>query len=712
MRKFTFLLLTVFLATSIAWAQTQTRNKGIPDEVQEIEKPQKNAKDQARTDMYTCDFEDIDDFSLEFTPWTVVDADMQETYGFNSVDFTHEYEPMAYICFNPSTTTPPMTDDPEIQPHSGEKFGACFASVPSGGQGNDDWFISSQFTAGSGANINFWAKSYTDDYGLERFNVAVSTTGSNPEDFEVISGSTYIEVPMEWTEYNYDLSDYAGEDIYVAIQCVSNDAFIFMIDDIVIEPGDEPSNCDNFDELMPGDYVAENLPMWDTWSGTPGSDEDAVVSDSYSYSPDNSAFIHGSTDLLRLFGDATLTEGSYKFTMMTYVLEGYSGYYNLQKDIVPGVEWGVEIYFYPDGSGGIVVAGGEDYPFDFEFDTWVMNEVMVDLDNDWAEVYIDGEMIAGWEWHLGADGSGELYTLGSADIWAWEDEAESMMYIDDVCFEEYYEPTSTCNDFEDYEDFTLDLTPWNTLDVDGLETYGFNSIDFMHEYEPMSFIIFNPSSTTPPMTDDPEIQPYDGERFAACFASVPSGGQGNDDWLMSPMTELGTGSYLEFYAKSYTDEYGLERFNVGVSTTGTNPEDFTIISADPYEEAPMAWTYYSYDLSDYDYQDVYVGIQCVSLDAFIFMVDNVCIYTEPTDVSEVNTESFRIYPNPAVDMFNVFSNTSISEVQILNSLGQLVYQSAVNGVEAQISTESLETGLYFVIVKTENGSFTQKLLVK
>ncbi len=86
---------------------------------------------------------------------------------------------MAYICFNPATTTPAMTDDPEIQPHSGDKFGACFASVPEGGVGNNDWFISSMIEAGDGASITFWAKSYTDAYGLEQFNVAVSTEGSS-----------------------------------------------------------------------------------------------------------------------------------------------------------------------------------------------------------------------------------------------------------------------------------------------------------------------------------------------------------------------------------------------------------------------------------------------------------------------------------------------------------------------------------------------------
>jgi len=712
MRKFTFLFMSLLLTTTVVISQNYSKTRGVAPEVKKIENRAKNAKQMARTDNFTCDFEDIIDFSLEFTPWNVIDADMLETYGFTSVEFPHNYEPMAYICFNPATTTPPMTDDPEIQAHSGERFGACFASVPSGSQGNDDWFISSQFNAGQGASLNFWAKSYTDEYGLERFNVAVSTTGSNPEDFEVISGANYTEAPMAWTEFSYDLSDYAGQDIYVAIQCVSFDAFIFMIDDIAINPGSGPSNCDNFDDLAVGAFVAESLPNWDTWSSNPGSAEDALVTDVVSYSPGNSVVIQGSTDLLRLFGDQTLTTGSYKFSFMNYVADGYAGYYNLQKDIVPGEEWGVEVYYYPDGTGGFVSAGGEEYPFSFQYNSWYLNEVIVDLDNDWAEVYFDGQLVCGWEWHLGTDGNGTMYSLGSANIWAWNDEADNLMFIDDVCFEEYQQPSDDCQDFEDFESFTLDMEPWLLLDVDMLETYGFTSIEFPHNYEPMAYIVFNPNETTPPMIDDPEIQPHDGEQFAACFASVPSGSQGNDDWLISPLTALGTGSALDFWAKSYTDEYGLERFNVGVSTTGTNPEDFTIISATPYEEAPVAWTNFTYDLSGYDYQNVYIGIQCVSFDAFIFMLDDICINTEPTAVNVSKANYSKVYPNPASTNVIISSDSEINSIMILNNLGQLVYSSVIQGNEVTVSTDNMHPGLYFVNIFTGNGMETHKLMVE
>ena len=266
-------------------------------------------------DMYSIDFEDEVEWTFDFMPWIAVDEDLLPTYGMTGVTWPGSGDPQAFIVFNPATTDPPLTDDDEIQPHSGDQFGACLAAVPDGSNGNDDWFISDMVMIGDGASFTFWAKSYTDQYGLERFNVAVSTTTPDPAEFTVISGASYIEAPMAWTEYTYDLSMYAGMDVYVAIQCVTFDAFVFMIDDLVIDPGAEPSACDNFDELTVGGYVADQLGgLWTTWSGAPGTAEDALVSDLYSVSPANSILVEGTTDLVRMFGDENFTSGTYIFT--------------------------------------------------------------------------------------------------------------------------------------------------------------------------------------------------------------------------------------------------------------------------------------------------------------------------------------------------------------------------------------------------------------
>jgi len=175
------------------------------------------------------DFESYDDFVIEFMPWTNVDVDGSTTYGMTGIDWPNAYIEQSFIIFNPAQTTPPVDD---IIPHSGDKLAACFASTA---PPNDDWLITPLVGIGSGFNVSFWAKSYTADYGLERFRVGVSTTGLDPADFTIISEGDYVEAPVDdWTEFSYDLAAYDGQNIYVAIQCVSNDAFILLIDDFYI----------------------------------------------------------------------------------------------------------------------------------------------------------------------------------------------------------------------------------------------------------------------------------------------------------------------------------------------------------------------------------------------------------------------------------------------------------------------------------------------
>ncbi|OFY52099.1 MAG: hypothetical protein A2W85_11775 [Bacteroidetes bacterium GWF2_41_31] len=213
------------------------------------------------------------------------------------------------------------------------------------------------------------------------------------------------------------------------------------------------------------------------------------------------------------------------------------------------------------------------------------------------------------------------------------------------------------DDFETYENFVIDFAPWVNLDVDGSPTYGMTGIDWPNVYSEQSFIIFNPSQTTPAVTD---IIPHSGDKLAACFAATAPP---NNDWLITPEVNIADGFMLKFWAKSYTDEYGLERFKVGVSTTGLNPSDFTIISAGSYVEAPVAdWAEFSYDLSAYAGQNVYVGIQCVSNDAFILLVDDVTIGatkstiaynpTQPVIGKAIKNISFTTQPNshPAVSV--------------------------------------------------------------
>ncbi|RLD66574.1 MAG: hypothetical protein DRI84_04505 [Bacteroidetes bacterium] len=183
------------------------------------------------------DFDSYADFSTEFAPWILNDVDGSTTYGITDVTFPNSGTAMAYIIFNPNNTTPSVGSDEEFAAHSGEKFAACFAaqSPP-----NDDWLITPLLVLGENSNLTFFGKSYTHTWGAERLKVLVSTSGTNPSDFTEIS-SGYIELPTDWTEYVFDLSQYNNQDIHVAFQCVSNDAFVLMLDDVLVSTDEVPT---------------------------------------------------------------------------------------------------------------------------------------------------------------------------------------------------------------------------------------------------------------------------------------------------------------------------------------------------------------------------------------------------------------------------------------------------------------------------------------
>ncbi len=228
-----FMILFVFLSANI-FAQL---TKSVVNENKVIIPPNENFLNIEPNVLE--DFESYQDFVTEFTPWILNDVDGSNTYGITDVDFPNSGTAMAYIIFNPYSTTPSLGDDPELAAHSGNKFAASFSATS---PPNNDWLITPLLSMGTNSSLNFWGKSFTTQYGAERLKVLISTSGTNPSDFTEIS-SGYIELPDDWNEYYFDLSEFNNQDIHIAFQCVSNDAFILMLDDILVSTEEVVSGC-------------------------------------------------------------------------------------------------------------------------------------------------------------------------------------------------------------------------------------------------------------------------------------------------------------------------------------------------------------------------------------------------------------------------------------------------------------------------------------
>lgn len=149
------------------------------------------------------DFPYTQDFNSEPACWTAIDADGD---GYNWYIYSGAMQSASY-------------DDGVLTP--------------------DNWLISPQFALPSTGNyeVTWTAMAQDQSWPAEHYGVYVSTTGNNTTDFTML---------QEWTlstgAYNpvIDLSDYAGQNIYIALRHFNcTDMFRMSIDDFIVreQPG-------------------------------------------------------------------------------------------------------------------------------------------------------------------------------------------------------------------------------------------------------------------------------------------------------------------------------------------------------------------------------------------------------------------------------------------------------------------------------------------
>lgn len=100
--------------------------------------------------------------------------------------------------------------------------------------GANRWLVTPLQTIRDNYVVRFYAKSYQGLYP-ESFEVAVSTTGNNPASNNFTKIASANNVPAEvWTQYEVDLSQYAGQDVYIGFHYVSYDSFLGQIDNVFV----------------------------------------------------------------------------------------------------------------------------------------------------------------------------------------------------------------------------------------------------------------------------------------------------------------------------------------------------------------------------------------------------------------------------------------------------------------------------------------------
>ena len=364
----------------------------------------------------------------------------------------------------------------------------------------------------------------------------------------------------------------------------------------------------------------------------------------------------------------------------------------------------------------------------------------------------------------------KVFISGSMNDWAIPGSVENyemQLRLEDP--EEGELPTTLFESWENYAEFTQDISPWTTaIANDSTDTWYFDGFDFTDEGSPFSFMVFNPDSTNPSITDS--YPAYSGEKYLIAVQSI----EPNDDkWLISPQLIGTQTSKLSFWAKSISDAYGAERIQVLVSTSDPELSSFSVISNGDYVEVPDSWTMFEFDLSEYLNQPFYFAIRYVSQDAQMLMLDDVEVSGEitlpdewiysytlnhegfldykyfvvkdeptsefgewleteyrtvniltnrtindvwgmPTSTKPISKElSVNIYPNPTSDILYIQCFENIREIKFSDISGRIVKTiSDVNNEKFSVSVNDLNKGIYIISIQTANSNiYTAKIAV-
>jgi len=266
--------------------------------------------------------------------------------------------------------------------------------------------------------------------------------------------------------------------------------------------------------------------------------------------------------------------------------------------------------------------------------------------------------------------------------------------------------------FESFDDFIIaDIGDWSQNDVDLSVTYGSTDFEFENEGYTGTAIVFNPVTMEDVDPGDPQDRTAwlarTGDKGLFMFAATSLL---NDDYIITPQINLtgATGSNISFWGKSLTDAFGLERFEVLLSTTGTDIGDFTVDLSGGEQQAPLDYTEYSYDLSAYDGQQVYIAIHYMAQDSFVFQMDDFLAEAASLGVDDNNLPALTyVVSNSTLELRN---DSPLSDISLYNVLGQQVVSQKLSNTTETVNISALTSGVYIANVVADGQNKTIKIV--
>jgi hypothetical protein len=322
--------------------------------------------------------------------------------------------------------------------------------------------------------------------------------------------------------------------------------------------------------------------------------------------------------------------------------------------------------------------------------------------------------------------------------------------------------------YDSFED-EMNWIDWYYADLNGYRTKSFGYVVYGPDYFTGSHAFMIQRTPLPLLSPFDEIaRPRTGKFYLVSFSSLRPP---NNGWVFTQKLNANSDITFKFWAKSVDSSYGYERFRVGYSTIDItsfenfSPDNFVIVTEEPYIEAPVDWTEYSYIIPG---SAKYIGVNCVSDDALALMIDDIdvgfvdkttsrsviykvylddiekgvadetsfnftgletgthiagvkavfksgetaTVYSKPFTVSVGINEHFLsevvLYPNPftnEINIDNVVCPVAVKSVWITNAFGQDCLRYDCNSIKRIITIPAggLSSGVYFVVIESEDG---------
>ncbi len=145
---------------------------------------------------------------------------------------------------------------------------------------------------------------------------------------------------------------------------------------------------------------------------------------------------------------------------------------------------------------------------------------------------------------------------------------------------------------------------------------------------------------------------------------------------------------------------------------------------DVIDDATITFDGVTYDAGHYVFEDLIPGAYAYEVDRDgFFSVDGevnvededvtVTVEMPVDDTSIINPDDVElsIYPVPAQSILYIESSADITDLRVVDMLGQVVYSSAVNNIRHEINVSDFQNGVYFLQMTTTAGVITHRIQV-